>query len=46
LAVVAQTKFLLAESDLPRHWYNIRADLPSAPLPVLHPGTGQPVGPA
>src|SRR5437773_4268887 len=41
----SQTKFLLEESQLPRHWYNIRADMPTAPQPVLHPGTGQPVGP-
>src|SRR5215831_16327967 len=40
-----QTKFLLDESQLPRRWYNIRADMPSAPQPVLHPGTGEPVGP-
>jgi tryptophan synthase beta chain len=40
-----QTKYLLAESDLPRRWYNIRADMPSPLQPVLHPGTGQPVGP-
>jgi tryptophan synthase beta chain len=40
-----QTKFLLEEWQLPRHWYNIRADMPTALRPVLHPGTGQPVGP-
>src|SRR3954447_9084803 len=40
-----QTKFVLDESQLPRRWYNIRADMPSPPQPVLHPGTGQPVGP-
>jgi tryptophan synthase beta chain len=40
-----QTKFLLDESQLPRRWYNIRADMPTAPQPVLHPGTGQPVRP-
>jgi tryptophan synthase beta chain len=40
-----QTKFLLDESDLPRHWYNVRADMPTPLQPVLHPGTGQPVGP-
>ena len=40
-----QTKFLLDESALPRRWYNIAADMPSPPQPVLHPGTGQPVGP-
>ena len=44
-AKVQQTKFLLAESELPRRWYNIRADMPSPPQPVLHPGTGEPVGP-
>src|SRR5919205_1019682 len=40
-----QTKFLLDESKLPRRWYNIRSDMPTVPQPVLHPGTGQPVGP-
>ena len=40
-----RTKVVLDESQLPRRWYNIRSDLPTAPLPVLHPGTGQPVGP-
>ena len=39
------TKFLLDETQLPRRWYNIAPDLPSAPQPVLHPGTGEPVGP-
>jgi tryptophan synthase beta chain len=39
------TKILLSESELPRRWYNILADLPTAPPPVLHPGTLQPVGP-
>jgi tryptophan synthase beta chain len=38
-------KFVLDEERLPTAWYNLAADLP-APLPaVLHPGTGQPVGP-
>jgi tryptophan synthase beta chain len=40
-----QTKFVLDESRIPRAWYNIAADLPEAPPPVLHPGTGQPIGP-
>ena len=40
-----QTKYLLDESQLPRRWYNVRSDMPTAPQPVLHPGTGQPVGP-
>jgi len=40
-----QVKFLLSEDDLPRSWYNIISDLPEPPAPVLHPGTGQPIGP-
>ena len=40
-----QTKFMLPEDRIPRAWYNIAADLPVPPAPVLHPGTGQPVGP-
>src|SRR5262245_6377973 len=42
---VEQTKFLLDESELPRRWYNVRADMPNPMQPILHPGTGQPVGP-
>jgi tryptophan synthase beta chain len=42
---VEQTKFLLDESQIPRHWYNVVADMPNPPLPVLHPGTGEPIGP-
>jgi len=40
-----ETKFLLPEERIPRAWYNIAADLPEPPAPVLHPGTGQPIGP-
>lgn len=39
------TKILLDESELPRHWYNLPADLPSPMPPPLHPGTMQPLGP-
>ncbi|TAM82014.1 MAG: TrpB-like pyridoxal phosphate-dependent enzyme [Jatrophihabitans sp.] len=39
------TKILLDESEQPTRWYNILADLPTPPPPVLHPGTLQPVGP-
>src|SRR5881409_2381523 len=45
LPLVEQTKYLLDESQIPRHWYNVAADMPNAARPVLHPGTGQPVGP-
>src|SRR5438552_17166197 len=41
-----RTKFVLDESRIPTSWYNIVADLPVPPAPVLHPGTGQPIGPA
>jgi tryptophan synthase beta chain len=40
-----RTRFTLDEDQIPRAWYNIAADLPVAPPPVLHPGTGQPIGP-
>jgi len=43
------TKIVLTERDMPTHWYNINADLPAAGVemfPPLHPGTGQPIGPA
>lgn len=39
-------KIFLPESEIPRQWYNIQADMPTPLEPVLHPGTGQPVGPA
>ena len=38
-------KIILSESEMPRQWYNILADMPNKPLPPLHPGTKQPVGP-
>jgi tryptophan synthase beta chain len=40
-----QTKFLLSENDLPKFWYNINADSPVGPAPVLHPVTKEPVTP-
>src|SRR3954454_15341501 len=39
-------KYVLNEEHLPRTWYNLVADLPAPPPPVLHPGTMQPIGPA
>src|SRR5215217_8917886 len=40
-----QTRFLLSDRDLPKFWYNINADSPVPPTPVLHPGTMEPVTP-
>jgi len=41
-----QIKYVLGEDQMPTSWYNIAADLPTPPAPALHPGTGQPLGPA
>ncbi|MGB4575759.1 MAG: TrpB-like pyridoxal phosphate-dependent enzyme [Paludibacter sp.] len=38
-------KFLLQESELPTKWYNIVAEMPNKPQPMLHPGTRQPLKP-
>ncbi len=38
-------KYVLDETRIPKYWYNLVADLPVAPPPVLHPGTHKPVGP-
>jgi len=40
------TKFVLDEKDIPTKWYNIQADFKTPLPPPLHPGTGQPIGPA
>jgi tryptophan synthase beta chain len=45
MAEVRRHKILLDEDEMPRRWYNILPDLPTPPPPVLHPGTGRPVGP-
>ena len=38
-------KYVLDETRIPKAWYNLVADLPRPPEPVLHPGTRQPIGP-
>ena len=38
-------KFLLSESEMPRQWYNIIADMPNKPMPPLNPGTREPMMP-
>lgn len=40
-----QRKITLTENEIPENWYNIVADMPNKPLPPLHPGTGEPIGP-
>jgi tryptophan synthase beta chain len=42
----AHVKIVLDEDEIPTHWYNVVSDFQRPPAPVLHPGTGQPIGPA
>ena len=37
-------KTYLAEEELPRTWYNVRADMKVKPAPLLNPATGAPMG--
>ena len=34
-----QKKFILPEKEIPTQWYNIQADMPNKPLPILNPAT-------
>ena len=36
-------KIYLEESELPKQWYNLRADMKKKPAPLLNPGTGKPM---
>ena len=45
LFAMRQHKFTLEEHELPTHYYNVVADMPNKPLPPLHPGTREPIGP-
>ena len=36
-------KIYLDETELPRAWYNMRADMKVKPAPLLNPGTGKPL---
>lgn len=36
-------KFTLTEAQMPTQWYNIVADMPNRPEPMLHPVTREPV---
>lgn len=38
-----QKRFILDEKDIPTQWYNIQADMPTKPLPPLHPATRKPM---
>lgn len=40
-----ERKITLSEKEIPEQWYNVIADMPNKPLPPLHPGTLEPIGP-
>ncbi len=40
-----QVKYLLDESEMPTAWYNVQADFATPLPPVIHPATGEPIGP-
>ena len=43
LKLDGQVKTYLEENELPKAWYNVRADMKKKPAPLLNPGTGKPV---
>ena len=36
-------KIYLSENEMPKAWYNLRADMKQKPAPLLNPGTHQPM---
>lgn len=36
-------KIYLHENEMPKEWYNLRADMENKPAPLLNPGTGKPM---
>ena len=36
-------KIYLEESEMPRQWYNVRADMKNKPAPILNPATMKPI---
>jgi len=37
------TRIYLSEEEVPKSWYNLRADMKAKPDPIIHPGTLQPM---
>ena len=35
-------KIYLSEEEMPKYWYNVKADMTSKPDPMLNPKTGKP----
>ena len=38
-------KIYLEENEMPKSWYNVRADMKNKPAPLLNPGTHEPMKP-
>ena len=36
-------KIYLSENEMPKQWYNMRADMKNKPAPLLNPGTLKPM---
>ena len=36
-------KLMLSENELPKQWYNVRADMKNKPAPLLNPATMKPI---
>ena len=36
-------RLYLTEDQMPKQWYNLRADMKEKPDPLIHPGTHQPL---
>ena len=36
-------RIFLTEDEMPKQWYNVRADMKIKPAPLIHPGTHEPL---
>ena len=43
MAAKIPTRLYLSEDEVPKYWYNLRADMKDKPEPLLHPGTLKPM---
>ena len=38
-----QKRFILPENEIPTQWYNVQAEMPNKPMPMLNPATREPI---
>ncbi len=43
MSEITPYKIYLEESEMPKQWYNVRADMKNKPAPLLNPGTHKPM---